>query len=38
MSDRPGWGTEPIEAAMLKYPPLVSHGLMGPPRANTARA
>ena len=38
MPDRPGWGTEPIEAVMLKYPPLVSHGLMGPPRANTARA
>jgi L-alanine-DL-glutamate epimerase-like enolase superfamily enzyme len=36
--DRPGWGTEPIEAAMLKYPPLASHGLMGPPRTNTARA
>jgi L-alanine-DL-glutamate epimerase-like enolase superfamily enzyme len=38
MPDRPGWGTEPNEAAIAKYPPLVSHGLMGPPRSQTATA
>ena len=26
--DRPGWGTEPIEEALLAHPPIGSHGLM----------
>lgn len=26
--DRPGWGTEPVEAALLTHPPLAVHGLM----------
>ncbi len=25
--DRPGWGTEPIEAALAKYPPLPGVGM-----------
>ena len=28
MPDRPGWGTEPNEAAMAAYPPIEVHGLM----------
>ena len=28
MPDRPGWGTEPLEAALLEHPPLQTHGLM----------
>lgn len=28
MPDRPGWGTEPNEAAMLAHPPIAVHGLM----------
>lgn len=28
MPDRPGWGTEPVEAALAAHPPLESHGLM----------
>ncbi|MBM3394772.1 MAG: mandelate racemase/muconate lactonizing enzyme family protein [Betaproteobacteria bacterium] len=28
MPDRPGWGTEPNEAALAAHPPLVQHGLM----------
>ncbi len=27
LPDRPGWGTEPVEAALKKYPPLPSVGL-----------
>ena len=27
--DRPGWGTEPNEEALAKYPPIVNHGLIG---------
>jgi L-alanine-DL-glutamate epimerase-like enolase superfamily enzyme len=27
--DRPGWGTEPIEAALLAHPPVQTHGLTG---------
>ena len=26
--DRPGWGTEPIEEALLAHPPIASHGLL----------
>jgi L-alanine-DL-glutamate epimerase-like enolase superfamily enzyme len=26
--DRPGWGTEPVEAALRKYPPLASAGML----------
>ena len=29
MPDRPGWGTEPIEEALLAHPPITAHGLMG---------
>jgi len=25
--DRPGWGTEPIEAALAKYPPIPEAGM-----------
>jgi len=35
LSDRPGWGTEPIEAALKAYPPLASAGMharTAPPR------
>lgn len=28
MPDRPGWGTEPVESAMLDHPPLDIHGFM----------
>jgi galactonate dehydratase len=28
MPDRPGWGTEPNEAAIAAYPPIAVHGLM----------
>jgi len=28
MSDRPGWGTEPVEAALLAHPPLETHGFL----------
>lgn len=27
--DRPGWGTEPNEDAILAHPPIANHGLMG---------
>ena len=27
--ERPGWGTEPVEAALLAHPPLARHGLLG---------
>lgn len=27
--DRPGWGTEPVEAALRAHPPLALHGLIG---------
>jgi hypothetical protein len=33
--DRPGWGTEPIEAALRAHPPLVAHGLMNAARTQT---
>lgn len=33
--DRPGWGTEPVEAALAKYPPLSTVGM--PKRTPTAR-
>ena len=29
--DRPGWGTEPNEAALQKYPPKTGGGLLGQP-------
>ncbi len=29
MPDRPGWGTEPVEAALVAHPPIRLHGLMG---------
>lgn len=35
LPDRPGWGTEPVEAALQKYPPLKSAGMhmrTAPPR------
>ncbi len=35
LPDRPGWGTEPVEAALAKYPPLKATGLINrtkPPR------
>jgi galactonate dehydratase len=35
MPDRPGWGTEPNEAALRAFPPIVAHGLMGSHRSNT---
>ena len=35
VSDRPGWGTEPVESALLAYPPIKSHGLMGRSRTQT---
>jgi L-alanine-DL-glutamate epimerase-like enolase superfamily enzyme len=28
LPDRPGWGTEPVEAALAKYPPLKSVGMI----------
>ena len=28
MPDRPGWGTDPIEEAILAHPPIQVHGLM----------
>lgn len=28
--DRPGWGTDPVEAALLKYPPKSGGGLLQP--------
>ena len=28
MPDRPGWGTEPVESALLNYPPLQTHGFL----------
>lgn len=30
ISDRPGWGTEPVEEALLRHPPIAQHGLMVP--------
>jgi galactonate dehydratase len=35
LPDRPGWGTEPVEAALAKYPPLISTGLIN--RTQTPR-
>ena len=35
MPDRPGWGTEPIEEAILAHPPIKLHGLMGRSRTQT---
>ncbi len=35
MPDRPGWGTEPDEAALLRHPPIAVHGLIGGQRSNT---
>jgi hypothetical protein len=35
MPERPGWGTEPIEAAILAHPPIKAHGLMGRSRTQT---
>ncbi|MBL8385984.1 MAG: mandelate racemase/muconate lactonizing enzyme family protein [Burkholderiales bacterium] len=35
LADRPGWGTEPVEAALAAHPPLATHGLMGGPRSQT---
>jgi galactonate dehydratase len=35
MPDRPGWGTEPIEAALLEHPPLQAHGLMNAARTQS---
>ena len=37
MPDRPGWGTEPIEAALAAHPPIASHGLMGRHRTQTSQ-
>lgn len=28
LPDRPGWGTEPVEAALAKYPPLPTAGMI----------
>ena len=35
LPDRPGWGTEPVEAALAKYPPLPTAGMIY--RTATAR-
>lgn len=35
LPDRPGWGTEPVEAALRKYPPLQSTGMVN--RTQTPR-
>ena len=35
LSDRPGWGTEPIEEALRAHPPIVAHGLVGAQRSQT---
>lgn len=35
LPDRPGWGTEPVEAALAKYPPLPAAGMIY--RTATAR-
>lgn len=35
LPDRPGWGTEPVEAAFEKYPPLKSSGMIN--RTQTPR-
>ena len=35
MPSRPGWGTEPVEEAILDYPPIKSHGIMGKGRTQT---
>ncbi|NCV59860.1 MAG: mandelate racemase/muconate lactonizing enzyme family protein, partial [Betaproteobacteria bacterium] len=35
MPDRPGWGTEPIEAVIHAHPPIKAHGLMGRSRTQT---
>jgi galactonate dehydratase len=35
MPDRPGWGTEPIEEVLLRYPPISAHGLVGGQRTQT---
>lgn len=32
LGDEPGWGTEPIEEALLRHPPLPAGGLTGRPR------
>lgn len=36
MPDRPGWGTEPNEAAILAHPPIQLHGLAARARTQTA--
>jgi len=36
MPDRPGWGTEPNEAAILAHPPIQVHGLAARARTQTA--
>lgn len=33
LPDRPGWGTEPVEAALKKYPPLKATGLINRTKA-----
>lgn len=38
VSDRPGWGTEPIEAALLAHPPRGTGGLLQYKRADAASA
>ena len=35
MPDRPGWGTEPNEAAILAHPPIQVHGLAARARTQT---
>ena len=35
LPDRPGWGTEPVEAAMKKYPPLEKVGMFHRTQAPT---
>ncbi len=35
LPERPGWGTEPIEAALRRHPPLAEHGLLGHHRTQT---
>ena len=34
--DRPGWGTEPVEAALRAHPPLELHGLIGRRHVHTS--
>ncbi len=35
--DRPGWGTEPDESALRRYPPIAAAGLLGNSRSNISR-